>query len=57
MGSLVWRIFRGEKLFSSAIVDFTSEQKRFHEEAEKSGAGGPARTILPQAKFFVDLAA
>jgi len=27
------------------------------EEAAKSGAGGLASTILPQAKFFVDLAA
>jgi len=26
------------------------------EEAAKSGAGGPACTILPQAKFFVDFA-
>jgi hypothetical protein len=26
------------------------------EEAAKSGAGGPACTILPKAKFFVDLA-
>ena len=27
------------------------------EEAAKSGAGGPVCTILPQAKFVVDLAA
>jgi hypothetical protein len=27
------------------------------EEAAKSGAGGPACTVLPQANFFVDLAA
>jgi hypothetical protein len=34
-------------------VDFFGEEKLAHSD----GAGGPVCTILPQAKFFVDLAA
>ena len=34
-------------------VDFFGEAEMLH----SGGAGGPACTILPQAKFFVDLAA
>jgi hypothetical protein len=31
--------------------------RALREEAAKSGAGGPACTVLPQANFFVHLAA